>query len=264
MLFYFSKLVEFILSPSNIIGFLGLLGVLFLLIRRRLVGCVLLVISAVLLIIGGWSPLGRAALMTLEDRFPQPQLAEPVTGIVMLGGAVNPHIAAERGQPTLNEAGERITAVAELSRRFPQARLLLSGGANHVLTAQPVTESAVARDLLVGLGVDPQRIELEERSRTTCENAEQSLLVAKPKEGDRWLLVTSASHMPRAVACFRAVGFAVIPYPVDYRTRGSDDLRRPVDSIADGLQALDLAAHEWIGLATYRLLGQTRELLPSP
>jgi uncharacterized SAM-binding protein YcdF (DUF218 family) len=117
---------------------------------------------------------------------------------------------------------------------------------------------------LVGLGVDPQRIELEERSRTTCENAEQSLLAAKPNLGDRWVLVTSASHMPRAVACFRAVGFSVIPYPVDYRTRGTADLRRPVDSIADGLEALDLAAHEWIGLATYRLLGQTRELLPSP
>ena len=203
-------------------------------------------------------------LVVLEDRFPEPRLSEPVAGIIMLGGAVDTHITAERGQATLNEAGERITAMAELSRRFPQARLLLSGGANHVLTTQPITESAVARDLLVGLGVDPHRIELEERSRTTCENAEQSLLVAKPGEGDRWLLVTSASHMPRAVACFRAVGFSVIPYPVDYRTRGPEDLRRPVDSIADGLEAFDLAAHEWIGLATYRVLGQTHELLPSP
>jgi uncharacterized SAM-binding protein YcdF (DUF218 family) len=263
-MFFISKLVEFLLLPSNLIGFIAGLGLLALLLRRPRLGHVALVTAALLLAIGGWSPLGRAALMALEDRFPQPQLAEPVAGIIMLGGAVDTHITAERGEPTLNEAGERIIAMAELSRQFPQARLLLSGGANHVLTAQPVTESAVARDLLVGLGVDPQRIELEERSRTTCENAEQSLLAAKPNLGDRWVLVTSASHMPRAVACFRAVGFSVIPYPVDYRTRGTADLRRPVDSIADGLEALDLAAHEWIGLATYRLLGQTRELLPSP
>jgi uncharacterized SAM-binding protein YcdF (DUF218 family) len=263
-MFLISKLVEFLLLPSNLIGFIAGFGLLALLLRRPRLGHAALVIAALLLAIGGWSPLGRAALMVLEDRFPRPQLAEPVAGIIMLGGAVDTHITAERGEPTLNEAGERINAMAELSRQFPRARLLLSGGANHVLTAQPVTESAVARDLLIGLGVDPQRIELEERSRTTCENAEQSLLVAKPNEGDRWVLVTSASHMARAMACFRAVGFSVIPYPVDYRTRGAADLRRPVDSIADGLQVLDLAAHEWIGLVTYRLSGQTRELFPAP
>jgi uncharacterized SAM-binding protein YcdF (DUF218 family) len=149
----------------------------------------------------------------------------------MLGGAVDTHITAERGQATLNEAGERVTTMAELSRRFPQARLLLSGGANHVLTSQPVTESAVARDLLIGLGVDPARIEMEERSRDTCENAEQGMMLAKPQPGEQWLLVTSASHMPRAVACFRAAGFPIIPYPVDFRTRGPADLRRPVDRL---------------------------------
>jgi uncharacterized SAM-binding protein YcdF (DUF218 family) len=223
-----------------------------------------LVISTVVLIIAGWSPLGRAALMALEDRFPQSKLAEPITGFIMLGGAVDTHITAERGQATLNEAGERVTTMAELSRRFPQARLLLSGGANHVLTSQSVTESAVARDLLIDLGVDPGRIEMEERSRDTCENAEQSLLLAKPQPAENWVLVTSASHMPRAVACFRAAGFSIIPFPVDYRTRGAADLRRPVDSIADGLEALDLAAHEWIGLATYRLFGRTKELFPAP
>ena len=263
-MFLVSKLVEFLLLPSNLIGFLAGIGVLALVLRRPRLSRAALVLAGLLLMVGGWSPLGRAALMALEDRFPQPPLTEPIAGIVMLGGAVDTHITAERGQPTLNEAGERITAVAELSRRFPQARLLLSGGASDLASHEPVTESAVARDLLVGLGLEPQRVELEERSRTTCENAEQSLLVANPKVGDRWVLVTSASHMPRAVACFRAAGFSVIPYPVDYRTRGTADLRGPMVSIADGLQALDLAAHEWIGLATYRPFGRTHELLPSP
>jgi uncharacterized SAM-binding protein YcdF (DUF218 family) len=263
-LFYLSKFIEAFLTPSNFIGLLGVLGLVCLLVRFRRAGGILLIAATLLLIIGGWSPVGRAALMALEDRFPQPQLGEPITGIIMLGGAVDTHITAERGQPALNEGGERITTVADLSRRFPAARVLLSGGANHVLTTQPVTESAVARDMLVALGVEPSRMELEERSRTTCENAEQSLLLARPAAGDRWLLVTSASHMPRAIACFRAVGFPVIPYPVDYRTRGEADLRRPVDTVADGLAALDLAAHEWIGLATYRLLGQTQEMFPSP
>jgi uncharacterized SAM-binding protein YcdF (DUF218 family) len=263
-MFFVSKVIEFLLLPSNVIGFLAGLGLLALIFRRRRLGRALLVLAVLLLMVGGWSPLGRAALVALEDRFPQPQLAAPVAGVIMLGGAVDTHITAVRRQGALNEAGERITAIGELSRRFPEARLLLSGGASDLTSPEPVTESAIARDLLVGIGVDPQRIELEERSRTTCENAEQSLLVAKPQAGERWVLVTSASHMPRAVACFRAVGFSVIPYPVDYRTRGPADLRRPVDSIGDGLQVLDLAAHEWLGLAGYRLLGRTGELLPSP
>ena len=262
-MFYASKLVEFFLLPSNLIGLLGLLGILATLLRRRRLGLSLLVFSTTLLVVGGWSPIGRAALLVLEDRFPLPQLSQPIAGIILLGGAIDTHITAERGQPTLNEGGERVTTMAELSQRFPQARLLLSGGASDILANERVTESAVARDLLVRLGVETNRIELEEASRTTCENAEQSLLIAKPKAADRWLLVTSASHLPRAVACFRAVGFPVIPYPVDYRTRGAGDLRR-LGSISNGLEAFDLAAHEWIGLAGYRLLGQTREWFPSP
>ncbi len=263
-MFVVSKLIGFVLLPSNLIALLGLVGLLALLFRSPRLGRSLLAITAVLLAIAGWSPLGPAALSILEDRFPQSPVADPITGIIMLGGAVDTHITAKRSRPALNEAGERIAAVAELSRRFQQARVVLSGGANHIVTTQTVTESAVARDVLIGLGVEPARIELEERSRTTCENAEQSVLHAKPEPTEKWLLITSASHMPRAVACFRAVGFSVAPYPVDYRTRGIMDLRGFGGTIADGLRAFDLAAHEWLGLLAYRVSGQTHELFPRP
>ncbi|MBN9292094.1 MAG: YdcF family protein [Hyphomicrobium denitrificans] len=101
-------------------------------------------------------------------------------------------------------------------------------------------------------------------ANAACENAAESLSALKPAPDQQWLLVTSASHMPRAVACFRAVGFKVVPFPVDYRTRGSDEYRRPIPSIALGLEATDLAAHEWLGLATYRFTGLTKELFPPP
>jgi uncharacterized SAM-binding protein YcdF (DUF218 family) len=265
-LFYIQKFLESLLLPSNLIGFVAVLGILALILQRPRFGRTALILSALLLIIGGWSPLGPAALMVLENRFPQPQLVEPVTGIIMLGGSVNTHITADRGQTTLNEAGERVTTTAELSHKFPQARILISSGAGagHTSAAQPITEAALVRDMLVGLGVEASRIEVEGQSRDTIENAEQSLLLAKPLPGQTWVLVTSASHMPRAVVSFRAVGFAIVPYPVDYRTQGAANLRRPAGSIAEGLQALDLAAHEWLGLLMYRLAGRTQELLPSP
>src|SRR6266478_6390205 len=52
----------------------------------------------------------------------------------------------------------------------------------------------------------------------------------------RWLLVTSAYHMPRAIGVFRKAGFPVEPYPVDWRTRGAEDMMRPFAVMSDGLQ----------------------------
>ena len=118
MLFYLSKLIEFILLPSNVIGLLGFLGVLGILIGRRRLGLSLLVFSTILLIIGGWSPLGPAMLTVLENRFPKPNVEGSVDGIIMLGGAVNTHLTSDRGGAALNDAGERLTATVELSRRY--------------------------------------------------------------------------------------------------------------------------------------------------
>ncbi len=262
-MFLIVKLAESTLLPSNLIVEIALLGLIALILRWRRTGVAFLASSSVLLALAGWSPFGPFALMTLENRFPQTRLTQPPAGIIMLGGAVNVHITADRGQPALNEAAERITATAVLARQYPGARILLSGGANDGVHST-ATESSVAKDVVVGMGIKPERIETEEQSRTTYENAVRSLAIAKPQGTDRWLLVTSASHMPRAVASFRAVGFPVVPFPVDYRTRGQRDLFRPTESIAVGLSDLDLAVHEWLGLVGYRLLGRTRELFPSP
>lgn len=263
-MFLFSKVIERFLLPSNLIALAGLVGILAMLTGRPRLGRVFVIISVSLLIICGWSPVGPAALMALEDRFPQPAIDRPVTGIILLGGAVDPRFRIARGNMAINEAGERLAATVDLSRRYPDARIFLSGGLGQAHGTGVLTESELARDILVSLGVPPSRIATEERSRTTCENATESRASVRPQPGDLWLLVTSASHMPRAVACFRAAGFDVTPYPVDYRTRGAAELRHPTISIAAGLAETDLATHEWLGLLIYRLAGLTAELLPSP
>ncbi|RTM09225.1 MAG: YdcF family protein [Hyphomicrobiales bacterium] len=263
-MFFISKVIELFLIPSNLIALLGLFGLLAILVKRlpRL-GRISIIAAVLLLIICGWSPVGPAALMVLENRFPQPVINRPVTGVILLGGAVDPHISSARGNLTMNEAGERLTATVDLSRRYPGARIFLSGGLGQEHGDSKLTESRVARDILVSLGVSPSRIAMEERSRTTCENATESFASVRPQPGEFWLLVTSASHMPRAVACFRAAGFEVTPYPVDFRTRGEAELKRPTISIAAGLAETDLATHEWLGLLTYRIAGLTTELFPS-
>ena len=263
-MFIVAKFAGYVLQPSNLIALLALMGLVLALLRCRRLSLAAFSVSAVLLAVFGMFSTGLVALAGLENRFPTPELDGAVTGIIMLGGAVDTHISAERGQSSTNEAGERITATAALSRKYPGARIVLSGGANHVLTAQPLSESAVARTMLIDLGVAGQRIEMEEHSRDTCENAEQSKLVAKPQPGETWLLVTSASHMARAMACFRAMDSLVVPYPVDYRTQGVERILTPTKSVAEGLAAADLAAHEWIGLVGYRLSGRTSDMFPAP
>lgn len=97
MFFVISKLIEFFLLPSNLVALLGLIGILAMLVGRFRLGRVCIIMSVLLLATCGWSPLGPAALMLLENRFPQPVIDRPVTGIILLGGAVDTHISGDRG-----------------------------------------------------------------------------------------------------------------------------------------------------------------------
>lgn len=264
MFFILSKLAERFLIPSNLVVMLGTLGILMLILRWRRSGLWCCAASSILLGIGGMSPVGDIALASLENRFPFPKLTAPPTGIVMLGGAVDIHISSARNVIAFNDAGERLTETAALANRYPQARVFLSGGAGHIVSTGLVTESSLGRELLMKLNIASDRISMEERSRSTSENASESYKALQPKTGQTWLLVTSASHMPRAVAAFRATGFQVIPYPVDFRTHGEGDDSDFPKSVADGFEALDLAAHEWLGLIAYRLAGKTDVVFPAP
>ncbi|MBV9969593.1 MAG: YdcF family protein, partial [Xanthobacteraceae bacterium] len=126
------------------------------------------------------------------------------------------------------------------------------------------SEADVVPALFESLGVPPGRIMLESRSRNTAENAVYSKALAAPKPGERWLLVTSAMHMPRAIGAFREAGFPVEAYPVDYKTNGWQDLSGVIGSLSSGLRQTDTALHEWIGLVAYRLTGKSSALFPGP
>ena len=125
-------------------------------------------------------------------------------------------------------------------------------------------EADYATALFESLGVSRERLTMERRSRNTKENAEFSKALAAPKRGERWLLVTSAYHMPRSVGVFRKAGFAVEPYPVDWRVGGPADLRRFRTFAIEGLANLDAGAREWMGLVAYRISGKTSEFFPGP
>jgi uncharacterized SAM-binding protein YcdF (DUF218 family) len=264
MFFYFSKILGFFALPSNALIVLGLIGVAIALLRGGRAGGKLIVASLILLAIFGLSPLANALMLPLEQRFPAWDASRGApTGIVVLGGAFDTVVSATRDDIPLTDAAERMTASAALARKYPQARLIFTGGVGALLYGGP-TEGELARRFYTSLGIAPERVMIEEESRDTAENAIFTKPLADPKPGERWLLVTSAYHMPRAIGAFRHVGFAVEAHPVDYRTRGIEDLARPFPSLGEGLRRGDIAMREWIGLLMYRLAGRIDELFPAP
>jgi uncharacterized SAM-binding protein YcdF (DUF218 family) len=264
MFFALSKTGGFFALPSNLMILLALVGVVLMGTRLASWGRRITVAAVLLLAIAGLSPLGNALVRPLEQRFP-PWTAgtgEP-TGIVVLGGAIYPGISTQRGTPQLNEAAERMTVIADLARRFPNARIAFSGGSGTLLGDHP-NEAPFALSLLQSFGIPAGRIELENASRNTFENATMTKALVRPEPGQRWLLVTSALHMPRAVGCFRRAGFAVEPYPVDWRTGSAADLLSPSEALSAGLGMTDVAMREWVGLLVYWITGRTSALFPAP
>jgi uncharacterized SAM-binding protein YcdF (DUF218 family) len=259
--FVLSKLFWAVAAPGNLLLLLLVLGTLRLAGRRRRRGFRLVATATAALMLIAVLPVGQWLAMPLESRFPAPELPQRVDGIVLLGGAVEPAISRAHGQVALNDAGERLVEGLRLARRFPDAKVLATGGDAALLPRDEPSEAAVMRDFLVEQGINPARILIEERSRDTAENALYSRELAQPGPDQVWLLVTSAAHMPRAVGCFRHLGWPVVPYPVDYR---SEARPRPGFLLAQHLALVDVAAKEWVGLLAYRLLGYTDAILPAP
>jgi uncharacterized SAM-binding protein YcdF (DUF218 family) len=263
VLFFVSKVLWLFLVPSTLLLILALLGLALLFGRWRRAGLACLTGSLGAIALIGFLPVGDLMLAPLENRFPEvTALPAGVAGIIVLGGAIETDLSAARGMPSLNEAAERMTSLAYLARHYPQARLAFTGGNGEMIHA-PMTEAAVARALFTQLGVDQSRIVYESRSRTTYENAVLLKALVQPRPGEVWLLVTSAWHMPRSVGLFRHAGWTVLPYPVGYKTAPS--LMTEIHGgVPDHLAMVDLATHEWVGLAAYWLLGRTSALFPAP
>jgi uncharacterized SAM-binding protein YcdF (DUF218 family) len=223
------------------------------------------VIAAVLLlIVCGLSPLGNLLLYPLEQRFPPWDASRSAPdGIIVLGGSIEADLSTAHGAPVVRSSPDRLFAAAALAHRYPKARVVFSGGSGNLIS-NDAREADFAGAVFESLGIDKSRLIMERASRNTQENAQFSKALLAPKEGERWLLVTSAFHMPRSVGLFRKAGFAVEPYPVDWRVGGRGDIFNFTNIAIDGLGRTDLAVREWMGLIAYRATGKIDELLPGP
>ncbi|MHC2462149.1 YdcF family protein [Bradyrhizobium embrapense] len=261
MFFVLSKTLGIILLPINFLIGVGVIGAALLLTRFARLGRKLMVGSLLLLVICGFSPLGNVLVSALEQRFPPWDASRGAPdGIIVLGGSIDADLSVAHGTPVVRTAADRVIAAAALARRYPNARLVFTGGSANLIS-NDAREADYAAEMFESLGIAKSRLIIERRSRNTAENAEFSKTLVDPKPGERWLLVTSAYHMPRSVGLFRKAGFNVEAYPVDWRV---GDVMSFAALAIEGLSRTDLGAREWIGLVAYHLAGKTDDLLPGP
>lgn len=258
-MFVLDKILTMLLLPTALMVECALLG---LLLHRWRIGRGLLAIGIGAMAVCLVLPVDSWLIRPLEDRFPA--ITTPpakVDGVVVLGGAIDDLTSRDRNTPTLTSAANRMTSFVMLARRYPEAKLVFTGGSGDI--EQGISnEAKYARILLEQLGLPAGRVTFENTSRTTWENAVNTSALVRPKPGERWVLLTSASHMPRAVGVFRKAGWTVLPWPVGYQSR--DHIPSYSQSLGGKFAALDWATHEWVGLVVYYLSGRSSSLFPAP
>jgi uncharacterized SAM-binding protein YcdF (DUF218 family) len=255
-MFFLSKLLNLVAQPLN--------GVLLLLIMAWYFGSTrpraarrLVASSLVLLALSGVTTLPDALITQLEGQFAELDDHADLSGyagIVVLGGALTSgRISVHHHQSQLNASAERMTAAFSLWRRNPALKVIFTGGEGELLGSGP-SEAERTRSLFESLGLPSEVLTLEDRSRNTYENAlfTKELPGVDPRK--RWLLVTSAYHMPRSMRTFEKTGWNVTAYPVDFRTGGVTPLTSY--SLRDGAEQWELLLHEYLGIAMYRLTGR--------
>jgi uncharacterized SAM-binding protein YcdF (DUF218 family) len=262
MHFALSKLFGFFSVPSNAIASLAVLGLVLMIFHRRS-GAIVATVASVVLVVAALSPLGNMLLTPLEQRFPEMNFPDQgIDGIIVLGGSYDSQSHGYMSTIYLEEDTEPMAVMVDLARRYPGARIVFSGGTDS--SGSGLSEAAIVKQYFVSFGIAADRISIEERSLTTEENARFTARLINPTPQSRWLLVTSAYHMPRAMGTFRKAGFNVIAFPVGLRTHGWRDLWLPSDTATDNLRRLDIAVHEWLGLIVYRLSGYSDDWFAGP
>jgi uncharacterized SAM-binding protein YcdF (DUF218 family) len=253
MFFILSKLFWLVFAPGNLLLWPPLATAVLLWFRRIRLARRAAIASVALIVVIGVVPLGTIALRPLENRFPRPAWPAQVDGILVLGGGLDAATFASRGVVGHPNAEPRLVAAFELARRHPNARVIFSGGSGEILGGDG--ESPVAKYIFAQLGLAPARLVLEDQSRNTWENIVFSQRIAKPRKGQVWVLATSASHLPRAMGVAARLKWEMVPWPTDYVTRRSGG-GNWFDLPGNAMLA-DMALHEWLGLAVYRLSHKT-------
>ena len=255
MFFLLSKLFWLVFRPLNLLIWLLVFSWLAKMLGQVRIARTMSVTAVFLLILLGFTQFANMPLGWLENRYKVPQISEAPYGIIILGGGLAISRVDPKSPYHIFEAAERTIKGFALKRRFPSSRLIYTGGDSSI-SQWDLPETVAAIALGKDIYGDNFSMETESKSRTTWENAVNVAAMLTPEERSRtWLLVTSASHMTRAMGSFQAAGMNPVAYPTDFR---AGSLRFPFLTARATAQfdSLEVFTKEILGILAYWATGR--------
>lgn len=257
LFFIASKTLGYLLDPFNWIVILLIISVISSLLNYTKFSYYLTIFSLIFILAIGFFPLGQSSLLKLESKYPVNPPLDKIDGIIVLGGTEDAAGTAFWRQIQLGDGAERFTEALALARSFPNAKILFTGGSAALrdIGSDKMSGAVVAERFFLQQGLSQERLVLERLSRNTSENAKFSFDLVQPKTEERWVLITSAFHMSRAMKSFEKAGWTnLVPYPVDFL---SGPASREIGwSPYRNLALLGLVIREYIGSIAYWITGR--------
>ena len=256
MFFIFSKIFNFFLDPLNLLLISFLLFILIIIkTKKNKVGPSLWfgLFWFVLL----YKPIPEFLIKNLEDPFVyQEKVFLELDGVIVLGGGTGSgKVAQDRNDYSLGGGSERLFKGLEFIRKKPVGTIIFTGFSGN-LFQEGLSEAEIIEKLIKALNVDSTNILFERRSRNTFENAIYTKEIISDLKTKKWGIVTSASHMKRALATFNKQIFEISfdPIPVDFQTKNS--IYWGPGNIQSSLNFWRIYMHETIGYWVYMLTGK--------
>ena len=260
MTFYLSKTLWSLFNPFHLILIIFFIGFILNLISFKLISKIFYIFSFLLLFIFGVLPTGSYLNFLLEKNFHSSNYyPDSLDGILILAGATKPNLTKEHNQINLNGLVERLTESIFLINKYPEARVIFSGGSGS-LSNNTLTHASVAKQFFEKVGIKPERILYEDKSRNTYENILFSKEIAKPNINQKWLLVTSAFHLKRSLNIAEKLEWNFIPYATDFNKSKKFSWKISFN-ILSNLSEFQRASHEWLGLISYYFLGRSASII---
>ena len=260
-----SKALWSIFQPTQILVYLLLLVLILSFFNKNKFSKIVSSITIILFILIIFLPNGTYLLWKLEDTYTIPKsFPNKIDGILILGSGINPFLTYQHSQIILNEKIERITESIKLMKQFPDAKGVYSEGAP-ITAKTKLTNIDVVKMFYKEMGADNKKIIFENKSRNTYENFIFSRKFINNNNSDKWILLTSAYHMKRAMSVAEKLELNFIPYPVDYRLQTAYNWKLVYivkgRNFLTNLNHFQLAVHEYIGLIVYYLTKKSNKII---
>tara|TARA_Y100000588_G_scaffold381706_1_gene467840 strand:- start:237 stop:1019 length:783 start_codon:yes stop_codon:yes gene_type:complete len=259
MTFFLSKFLWFILNPFNLFIYFLILAFFFNYINFKKISKLIFSFTILFFIFSGILPTGSYLNYLLEKDFHDTIiLPKKVDGILILSGASNPNLTKEYNKISLNDSAERLTESIILINKYPNAKIIFSGGSGS-LNPDAIGHSYAVKLFFENLNINLKNIIFENKSRNTYENILFSKNKAKPQSNEIWIVITSAFHLKRTLNIAKKLEWNLLPYPTDFKQSKKFEWKISFNFLNNFL-TFQNSSHEWMGLAAYYWMGRTSKI----